>query len=264
MQSSPQKSGLVWITGASTGIGRATALELARRGRTVVASARSHEHLESLVAESNRLGTPGLIFAMPLDVTDSAAVKVAVAQIEADHGPIASLFLNAGGWNKSKAGELTLDDFQATYDLNVFGVVRVLEQMLPRLKQRRSGHIAITASVAGYGGLPEAYGYCSSKAALINLAESLAIDLVGEGIKVQVVNPGFVRTPLTAQNKFPMPFLMEPEEAARRIADGFASNRFEITFPWQLVLPMKLARLFPSKLWVWGLRQAKKRGGSNF
>lgn len=239
-----QIKGLFWITGASSGIGRAVALELAQRGWRVVASARRTGLLAALAAEH-----PNII-ALPLDVTDRAAVSAAVARIEGDHGPITGAFLNAGGWNKSQRGTVDAQAFAATYDLNVMGVVNALDPLLPLFEARGAGQVAIVASVAGYRGLPNAYAYTSSKAALINLAESLRIDLGPRGIKVQLVNPGFVKSELTAQNDHPMPFLLETAEAARRIADGLAGTGFEIAFPRRTVWPMKLLGLLPAALYL--------------
>ena len=130
----------------------------------------------------------------------------------------------------------------------ILGVVNCLAGLLPRMLPRRSGHVAWIASVAGFVGLPKAAAYGPSKAALINLAESLKVDLELRGVTVSVVNPGFVETPLTAQNDFPMPFLMQAPEAARLTIEGLRRRRFEISYPWRFVLIMKLARLIPYAL----------------
>lgn len=240
-----RSKGLFWVTGASSGIGRAVALELARRGWTVVASARRTERLAALAAES-----PNIV-PLPLDITDRVAVAAAIESIEREHGPIAAALLNAGGWRKDARGTVDAEAFAETYRLNVEGTVNCLAPLLPLLEARQAGRVAVVASVAGYRGLPGgAYAYTSSKAALISLAESLRIDLAPRGITVQVVNPGFVRSELTAQNAHPMPFLLETDAAARRIADGLETTQFEIAFPRRTVWPMKLLGLLPASLYL--------------
>ena len=244
--------GIFWVTGASSGIGRLAALELARRGWQVIASARRLELLESLAASHP------LITALPLDVTYAAAVAAAVAQIETEHGPISGALLNAGGWNKDNRGAIDADAFAATYALNVMGVVNAIDPLLPLL-QARGGQIAIVGSVAGYRGLPGgAYAYTSSKAAVIHLAQSLRIDYAQSRLKIQLINPGFVKTELTASNKHPMPFLLEAEEAACRLVDGLESDAFEIVFPRRMAWGLKLMGLLPFRLYAFWARKVSK------
>jgi NAD(P)-dependent dehydrogenase (short-subunit alcohol dehydrogenase family) len=235
--------GVAWVTGASSGIGRATALELARRGFAVAASARSADALEALVDEAKRQG--GRIIGHPCDVTDAAAIERAVAAVELAHGPVALAFLNAGIAPYVRAGKFDADAFRQAFEVNVFGVVNGLAALLPRMAERRRGQIGVTASIAGYTGLPRAAAYGSSKAAAIHLCEALKFDCDRMGVTIQVVNPGFVETPLTAKNDFPMPFLIGEGEAARRIADGFASGGFEISFPKRLAWICKFGRILP-------------------
>jgi NAD(P)-dependent dehydrogenase (short-subunit alcohol dehydrogenase family) len=232
----------VWITGASTGIGRAVALRLARAGHVVVASARNADALAALSREDV---APGRIEALVLDVTDAAAVAMAVERIESRIAPIALALLNAGSHRPVYADRFHAADFRELVELNLFGTVNCLAALLPRFIARRSGHIAIVASVAGYSGLPTASAYGMTKAGLINMAEALRPEMAALGIKLQVVNPGFVRTPLTDRNEFPMPFLIEPEDAAAAIERGLAGDHFEIAFPRHFVLMMKLLRLLP-------------------
>lgn len=238
-------SGCVWITGASTGIGRAVALRLARSGRVVVASARSADALAALTRENT---APGRVEALALDVTDAAAVAAAVERIEATIAPIALALLNAGSHRPVYADKFDAADFRALAELNLFGTVNCLAALLPRFIARGAGQIAIVASVAGYSGLPTASAYGMTKAGLINMAEALQPELAAHGIKLQIVNPGFVRTPLTDRNEFAMPFLIEPEDAAAAIERGLASGRFEIAFPKRFALLMKLLRLLPYRL----------------
>jgi NAD(P)-dependent dehydrogenase (short-subunit alcohol dehydrogenase family) len=240
----PMRSERVWITGASMGIGEALARRLAGEGAEVIASARSADRLASLAAVSG-----GRIVPQPLDVTDHAAVLAAVERIEAERGPIDVAVLNAGTHRPVKAEEFTADGLRRLMELNLFGVASCLEALIPRMTARRRGRIAVVASVAGYRGLPTSAYYGASKAALINLAESLKFDLDRAGVTIQLVDPGFVETPLTAKNDFPMPFLISAEAAAERIAEGLRSRRFEIAFPTTFVLLLKLLRILPYRLY---------------
>ena len=237
------KDGVAWITGASTGIGRGVALRMARDGWTVVASARRNDLLDALAREAEAL--PGRIVAAPCDITDLEAVKAVVQAAEAEHGPIALAMLNAGTFKPESAEALDSGVFSEVIDLNLNGTIRCLEAVLPGMTERRRGQVAIVSSVAGYRGLPSSLSYGASKAALINLCEALRFDLRRLGITVQVINPGFVKTPLTDKNTFPMPFLVELDTAADRIVRGFARGGFEIAFPWQMVLMLKTLRLLP-------------------
>lgn len=236
-------SAIVWITGASTGLGRALALALAADGRIVAASARSQDKLDALSAESE--GLSGAVHAVPLDVTDRAGVAAAVAGIEDRFGPIGLAVLNAGTHVPDRARDFSADTVRAVMELNLFGAVNGLEALLPRMMARGQGQVALVASLAGYRGLPSAASYGASKAALINMAESLRPELSRCGVKLQVVNPGFVRTPLTDRNTFPMPFLMDVDKAARALVRGLASERFEIVFPRRFAYVMKALRVLP-------------------
>lgn len=235
--------GFAWITGASSGIGRALALRLARAGWRVAASARRAAELESLATEAEPLA--GSIRAMPLDVTDAAAVRAALQETEAALGPVALAVLNAGTHKPVRAEDFTAGDARGLLDLNVMGTVNCLEALLPPMIARRQGQIAVVASLAGYFGLPTSAVYGASKAGLINMAEALKPELDGLGVQLQLVCPGFVRTPLTDKNDFPMPFLMELEEAAEAFYRGLRSERFEIVFPRRLAYLMKAMRLLP-------------------
>lgn len=240
---------LAWVTGASTGIGAATALRLAQQGWNVAATARSADRLEELAAGLSAF--KGKIFSYPGDVTDVAGISALVAKIEADLGEINLALLNAGSHLPDPDGSFSAERFRMTFDLNVQGVANCLEPLLERFRARRGGHIAIMGSVAGFRGLPHASAYCASKAALINLAECLAIDGAPLGIKVQVINPGFVKTPLTDKNDFPMPMLMDVNEAAAVLVNGLESNRFEINFPWPFVYAVKLLNMLPNRVYLW-------------
>jgi NAD(P)-dependent dehydrogenase (short-subunit alcohol dehydrogenase family) len=253
------QDGVAWITGASSGIGAAVALELARRGWTVAITARRLDRLEELARAAD--GLSGRIVAHAGDVTDAAAMAALVETIEAVHGPIALAFLNAGvasGAGERKPG-FDLAAAETTLTVNIFGVVRALAPVLARMRKRGRGQIAVTASLVGYRGLPLSAAYGASKAAMIHFCESLREDCAQAGIVLQVVNPGFVETPMTAANSFAMPFLMRVGDAATRIADGFAGGGFEITFPRRLAWLLKAARILPYPLYFGIMRQVAKR-----
>ncbi|MEM9198116.1 MAG: SDR family NAD(P)-dependent oxidoreductase [Pseudomonadota bacterium] len=245
--------GTVWITGASGGIGRALALEYARRGWRVVATARSSEPLDRLAAEAEPLR--GQIDPAPGDVTDPAAMQRIVADITAQ-GPLALVVLNAGIYTPMRAKGFEAAQARRMFDVNLGGVVNALEPVLACLIAQGRGHVALTASVAGYRGLPQAAGYSATKAGLIAMAEALAMDLVDLGVRISVINPGFVETEATAVNEFDMPFLMQPDEAARRIADGLARPGFEIAFPRRFALILKAVGLLPNRAYIWAVRRA--------
>lgn len=241
---------VVWITGASTGIGAEIARQLAAQGITVAISARSADKLSAMAAADSRLKT------YPLDVTDADAVAATFAAIGRDLGPIDLVLAAAGTYAPLTLDAFSPGPFRSMYETNYLGVVNVLSAVLPGLRARRGGHIAWIASVAGYRGLPKAAAYGPTKAALINLAESLKPELEADGVQVSVINPGFVRTPLTAQNDFPMPFLMDVEEAARRSIAGLAAGRFEVAYPTRFVALLKFARLLPYRLYFALIRRS--------
>ncbi len=237
------KDGIAWVTGASSGIGRGTVLELARRGYTVIATARRLPELQTLVDEAGPLA--GRVIAAIGDVTDALGMEQLVARLEQEYGEIVLAFLNAGIYFPLRAQPFDAAGFRKTFDVNVYGTINGLAALLPRMAERGRGQIALNASVAGYGGLPRAAAYSGSKAALIAMAESLKFDTDLLGLTLQIVNPGFVETPLTALNDHPMPFLMTLDEASRRICDGFEKGGFEITFPKRLALILKALNMLP-------------------
>ena len=243
----------VWITGASSGLGEHVARILARQGCHVSISARSEDKLNAIAASSDNIS------AHPLDVTDHEACKKVVSDIEAAHGPIDLCVFSAGAWFPGKITKMQVDNFEKTLNVNLMGVVRCLDAVMPGMLERGSGHISWVASVAGYGGLPNAASYGSSKAALIHMAESARPELERRGLTLSVINPGFVKTDMTADNDFPMPFLMEVEDAAEKMVDGLKAEKFEIAFPWQLVTILKVLNLLPYWLYHWIIRKGVLR-----
>ncbi|MBL8574012.1 MAG: SDR family NAD(P)-dependent oxidoreductase [Hyphomicrobiaceae bacterium] len=240
----PATAGVVWITGASSGIGRALALAYARRGVGVAATARSVEGLDALAREAG-----GLVRAYPADVTDAAAIAATVDRIEAEMGPIATAILNAGIYLPVRAQNLGVEDCARSFRVNLDGTVHCLVPLLARMGARRAGQIAIVSSSAGYRGLPTSAAYGATKAGLINLAESLKFDTDNMGIDLRIVTPGFVETAATDRNPFPMPAIVSAETAAARIIAGLAGRRFDITFPRRFTLVLKALALLPASVY---------------
>lgn len=239
--------GCFWVTGASSGIGRSLALDLAGRGFTVVVTARKLAELETLAAEAT--GLKGRIVAMAGDVTDAQRMAAIVEAIEATVAPIAGAVLNAGIYIPVRAQTLTVEDCAKSFRVNLDGTVNCIVPVLKAMGPRRRGQIAVVSSVAGYRGLPTSAAYGATKAGLHNFCESLKFDTDNMGIKLQVVNPGFVETPATATNPFPMPHLMKVDAAARRLAEGLFTDSYEITFPRRFTWQLKALSILPYGLY---------------
>lgn len=229
----------VWMIGASSGIGAAAAHQLLLLGARVALSARNAEALQRAASISSHA------LVAPLDVTDHASVLHARDAIVAAWGGIDLVLVVAGGYNEMRADSFDLAAANAMIDLNLRGVFNCLDAVLPLLIKQGAGGIGIVASVAGYGGLPKALVYGPTKAALINLAESLYIDLAPKGIGVYLINPGFVDTPLTQRNDFKMPALIPADEAARLTLEGIADGEFETHFPKRFTNFLRLLRALP-------------------
>jgi NADP-dependent 3-hydroxy acid dehydrogenase YdfG len=234
---------VAWVTGAGSGIGRALALRLAQEGWMVAISARTVQDLETLAEEM-----PDRLHPFPLDVTDAAASDDTVTRIEDRLGPIDLAVLNAGTYRRDAVDSFDVAAFRRTVDVNLMGTVHCLAPLMRGMVARQAGHIAVVSSVVGYVGLPGAMAYGATKAALINMCEALHPQLDGRQVRLSVINPGFVDTPLTQQNDFPMPFLISVDAAVDHIMAGLKSRRFEIAFPWKMVLSLKLLALLPSRL----------------
>lgn len=244
--------GAAWITGASAGIGRAIALRLASEGWTVYATARSEEKLANLQAEGG-----GRIIPAPADVTDTETMAQIVSTIENAEGLALAIF-NAGVYEPMRAHEFTAEKAGRHFDVNLQGVVNGLAPAMHGMIARKTGCLALVASVAGYRGLPKAAAYGATKAALINMTEALAYDLHPAGVRISVINPGFVETDATAVNDFDMPFLMQTDEAAERIVEGLKTPTIEIAFPRRFAFILKAMRFLPVG---WYLRLGRKAMG---
>ena len=228
----------VWLVGASSGIGQATAHALHAQGAKVFVSARNAQALAGFVQDH-----PGAV-ALALDVTDPAALKAAAHTVLAA-GRLDLVMYCAGYYKELRATAFNLAEMLQHNEVNYRGALYLLDAVLPALLAQQSGHISLISSVAGYTGLPQSLAYGPTKAALINLAETLYLDLKDSRIGVSLVCPGFVETPLTAQNKFAMPALITPDQAAQEILRGWGRGEFEIHFPKRFTRWMKALRLLP-------------------
>ncbi len=234
---------VAWIMGGSSGIGRATAAALHGRGATVVVSGRDTAALQAFVAE--HAGAD----ALTLDVTQVEQVRAAALELLKRHGRLDLALYCAGHYRAVRATEYDLGQMLQHQQVNYVGALHMLDAVLPQFLHTQSGHISLVSSAAGYRGLPKALAYGPTKAALQQLAEVLYLDLHRRGIGVSIINPGFVATRLTAQNDFPMPALMTPEQAAREILHGWERGRFEMHFPKRFTLWLKLLRLLPARIY---------------
>lgn len=234
----------VWLIGASSGIGEATAHALLALGARVALSARSRAPLEALAH-----AYPDHSLVLPLDITSIDQVRSARVEIESRWHGIDLAIIMAGTHKPVRAWQLNAGTARDLFEVNMMGVVGAAAEIVPVLLGQRAGGIAIVSSVAGYGGLPTSLLYGASKAALINFAETLYLDLQPKGIAVYLINPGFVKTPLTDKNEFEMPALITAEEAAREIVAGLERGEFEIHFPKRFTRALKFLGLLPYRLY---------------
>ncbi len=243
----------IWITGASSGIGRALALKFANEGWQVAASARREDLLYN-IAESNKNISP-----FPLDVTDKEKCKEIFENIKNKYQNIDICFFSTGTWDPKKEKDIDIDQMKKVMEVNFFGTLNCIKAVEQYFKQRNSGHISIVSSIAGYRGLPNSTGYGASKAALNNLAESLYFDFGRHNVRVSLVSPGFIKTPMTDKNQFKMPFLKTAEFAADKIYNGLVNqSNFEIDFPKELTLILKFLKILPNRLYLYLIKKLTK------
>ena len=234
----------IWITGGSTGIGKALAIKFASNGWNVAVSARRLELLNEL---SNKYEN---ISAFPLDVTDKNKCLDTFNEIKNKYENIDICFFSTGTWNPKKEKDIDIEQMEEVFKVNFFGTVNSIKAVAQYFKDKKSGTITIVSSIAGYRGLPNSTGYGPSKSALNNLAESLYFDFKRSNVRICLISPGFIKTPMTDKNDFKMPFLKTPEYAADQIYECLVNkNIFEIHFPKSLTITLKLLSFLPSKIY---------------
>tara|TARA_B100000035_G_C20979020_1_gene544556 strand:+ start:248 stop:1000 length:753 start_codon:yes stop_codon:yes gene_type:complete len=243
----------IWITGASSGIGKAVAEKFALNGWKVAVSARRKELLDKMSESEN-------IFAFPCDVTDKKQVIETFNNIIKQFGNLDICLFSSGTYDPKNEKSIDSEKIKNVINVNFFGVIECVKTVENYFKERKNGQISIVSSIAGYRGLPNSSGYGPSKAALTNFAESIYFEFKKYNVRVSVISPGFIKTPLTDKNEFKMPFLRSPEFAAKKIYDGLInSNSFEIHFPKQLTLLLKFFRILPYKIYLFLIDKFVKR-----
>tara|TARA_B100000161_G_scaffold207166_1_gene152121 strand:+ start:1079 stop:1831 length:753 start_codon:yes stop_codon:yes gene_type:complete len=243
----------IWITGASSGIGKAVAEKFAAEGWKVAVSARRKELLQDMAKDKN-------ISSFPLDVTDRSQINNVFQNILKEFGNIDVCLFSSGTYEPKDEQNIDPDKIKNVINVNFLGVIDCVKTVEEYFKNKKTGHISIVSSIAGYRGLPNSSGYGPSKAALTNFCESIYFDFKKFGVRVSVISPGFIKTPLTDKNEFPMPFLKTVDYAANQIFNGLVkSNAFEIHFPKGLTLTLKFLRILPYKLYLFLVDKLVKR-----
>ena len=243
----------IWITGASSGIGKAVAEKFANEGWKVAVSARRKELLDELAKHNN-------ISSFPLDITNQSQINSVFKNILNIFGDVDICLFSSGTYEPKDEQNIDPDKIKNVINVNFLGVIDCVKVVEDYFKNKKSGHISIVSSIAGYRGLPNSSGYGPSKAALTNFSESIYFDFKKFGVRVSVVSPGFIKTPLTDKNEFSMPFLKTPEFAAEKVFDGLTKSKsFEIHFPKQLTLILKLLRILPYKIYLFLVDKLVKR-----
>ena len=243
----------IWITGGSTGIGKALALKFADKGWNVAISAR-RENLLKEISNNNEN-----IHGFPLDVTDKSKCREVFEQIKNKFQGIDICFFSTGTWNPKKEKDIDVEQIEDVFKVNFFGTLNSIKTVEEYFKNKKEGIITIVSSIAGYRGLPNSTGYGPSKSALNNLAESLYFDFKRSNVRVCLVSPGFIKTPMTDKNKFKMPFIKSSEFAANKIYKGLINSKaFEITFPKQLTIIMKILRIMPYWKYLYLIKKLTK------
>jgi len=244
----------IWITGASSGIGKALAIKFSNNGWKVAASARRKDLLEELNKHNPNISS------FPLDVKNSLEAKKVFQNIIEKFKIVDIVIFCTGMHDPDGEKKLNEEKIREIMETNFFGTLNCIIAVNSFFREKKNGHIAIVSSVAGYRGLPAASGYCASKAALISLAESLYFDFKRKNVKVSLISPGFIKTPLTDKNKFPMPMIKSAEYAAEKIFIGLTKkNAFEIHFPKSFTMFVKLLKIMPNWLFFWLVEKGIKR-----
>ena len=244
---------VIWITGASTGIGKALALKFSKNGWIVAISARRKELLEEISSSNEN------IYSFPLDVTKMEECNKVFSEIKNKFNNIDICVFSTGTWNPKKEKEIDVEQIENVMKVNFFGTLNSIKCVEKYYKESKKGHISIVSSIAGYRGLPNSTGYGPSKSALNNLAESLYFDFGRYNVRISLISPGFIKTPMTDKNDFKMPFLKSTEYAADKIYNGLVnSNVFEIHFPKQLTLILKILKILPNWLYLWLVKKLTK------
>ena len=250
----------LWLIGASTGIGRDLAMLLAREGVAVVVSARNKDALQTLLQEMEPVETKkGSHSLVVYDVSKKNMAKDALKNA----GELDGIIYCAGAYEPMAAQKPNLVALEEMVEINYSGAFRILAEVVPKFTQRKCGYILLIGSISGYRGLPNAWGYGATKAALMHLAENLKCDLMGSGVQIQICNPGFVETRLTDKNNFKMPFIMDTKLAAQRIVSGMKSKRFEIAFPFIMVFALKFLAFLPRSLYFTLISLVGNKSGTN-
>ncbi len=243
----------IWITGASSGIGKALAEKFALEGWKVAASARRKEILDEMARNEN-------ISSHPLDVTNHEQINDVFSKIIKEFGGLDLCVFSSGTYDPKLEQEINIKQNKFVMETNFFGVLYCIKSVEKYFKDKKNGHISIVSSIAAYRGLPNSSGYGPSKAALTNLAESLYFDFKKHNIRISLVSPGFIKTPLTDKNEFPMPFIKSPEFAAEKMFDGLTKSKsFEIHFPKTLTLLLKFLRILPYRIYLFLIDKGVKR-----
>ena len=243
----------IWITGASSGIGRALAIKFSKEGWQVAASARR----ENLLNELNKNNSN--IYSFPLDVKDEKSVKNVFQNIIEKFETLDICVFATGIHDPEAEKKLSSEKIREIMETNFFGTLNCIMAVNTYFREKKSGHISIVSSVAGYRGLPAASGYCASKSALTSLAESLYFDFKRHNVRVSLISPGFIQTPMTDKNKFPMPMIKSPEFAAEKMFIGLTKkNAFEIHFPLAFTMIMKLLKIMPNWLYFLLIKKGMK------
>ncbi len=243
----------IWITGASSGIGRSLAIKFAKEGWQVAASARR----ENLLNDLNKLNSS--IHPFPLDVKNESETKNVFQNIIKKFETIEISVFCTGIHDPEAEKKLSSEKIREIMETNFFGTLNCIMAVNTYFREKKGGHISIVSSVAGYRGLPAASGYCASKSALTSLAESLYFDFKRHNVRVSLVSPGFIKTPMTDKNKFPMPMIKSPEFAAKKMFIGLTKkNAFEIHFPITFTMIMKLLKVMPNWLYFLLVKKGMK------